>query len=212
MNKLFCPPSAGLGLLIGLLVCSCLARAEEFSFKREAFAKFGYGRTSEDEGSLGSGPVFSGGLGFQLTPHWQLAAELHFQQNTLSRGAGQFFSEGDCLSFGASALYHFSGSRARPYLRIGLYFARFEGAKGFAPEDPGGPGGIPDPGWRREGKQNFLGPEFGAGIKIFVTKNVSVQPELRLFAGGSSGYDPSRDVIEPGLFLTSVSMGAGYHW
>ncbi len=202
----------GLLLLATVLISSTQAQSQNFFLKKELFGKFGYGNTAEDEGTLGSGAVFGGGVGFQISQRWQLAAEFHYQENTLFRGAGKFFSEGHSVAIGGSALYHFSDSHVQPYLRFGLSFARFDGAKGFAPQDEGYLDQPADPGWRREGKQDFLGPEFGAGMKIFVTKNISLRPELRLYAGGSGGYDPYKDPVEPGLFFSSAMMAVGYHW
>jgi hypothetical protein len=41
---------------------------------------------------------------------------------------------------------------------------------------------------------------------------MSLRPEVRLFVGHNGRYDPARDVIEPGLYLTSLVVAVGYHW
>lgn len=199
-------------LAVCVFVSSEEPHAQDLPFKKGLFAKFGYGTTGEDEGSLGNGILLGGGVGFQVTQRWEVAFEVDLQKNELSRGPGQFFSEGHSLSVGGSALYHLSRTRVQPFLRIGISYTCFNGSKGFAPDDPARSTDPPDPGWRREGAQNFLGPEFGAGLKIFATDRICVRPEFRFLAGGSGGYDPSTDVIEPGLFLTSVTIGVGYQW
>lgn len=179
-------------------------RAQEFEFKGEIFGKIVGGWTAEDEGGLGRGFVFGGGVGYMLSNRWEIAAEIQNQRNRLERGPGEFFHEGQSLKTGGNFQYHFSKSRLQPCPLLGLSYARFDGAKGFRAYDE-------NPEIRTEGKQNFFGVDLGFGCKIFVSEHVSINPEARLYLGGSGSYEPGRDPVEPGLILTSFNMGLGYH-
>ncbi len=75
------------------------------------------------------------------------------------------------------------------------------------------PGFPPEPGSSRTGSQNFAGPDFGVGVRIFVTKKISICPEARFAAHhGMHDYDFTRDILEPGLWVASFTIGVGYHW
>jgi hypothetical protein len=192
-------------LIMGLFMCAEKAGAQGNRYKGEIYGKIGYGWTSEDEGSLGNGVIFGGGVGFMLSNRWELALDIHSQDNERDGGPGRFFHEGRSVTVGGNFLYHFSKSRAQPYLRLGLAYAHFDGVKGFRADEL-------YPETRIEGTQSFWGPDLGFGLKAFVTRHITIRPEVRLFIGGSGEYEPLRDPIEPGLFLTSFAVGIGYHW
>ena len=140
-----------------------------------------------------------------LSDRWEVVVEVQSQQNSLDHGPGSFFHEGQLLTIGGNFQYHFSKSRLQPYLRLGLNYARFDGARGFRADDN-------NPETRVEGKQGFWRPDLGFGCKIFVSEHVSIEPEARLYLGGLPKYDPAWDPVNPNLVRTEFNIGLGYHW
>jgi hypothetical protein len=109
--------------------------------------------------------------------------------------------------------YHFlPESKAQPYLRLGLSYGHYDGR--FVRKAVTPPPGFPaTPESVRSGKQDFVGPDIGVGVKIFTSKQISIRPEFRFAAlQGLHRYDPARDIIEQPLFAGWFSIGIGYHW
>ena len=192
-------------MLMGFIPSGEELRAQDFLFKGEVFGKIGAAWPNDVMDGLGRGFVFGGGAGCMISDRWEIVAEVQSQRNDLELGPGRFFYEGELLTIGGNFQYHFSKSRLQPYLRLGLNYARFEGARGFRADDN-------NPETVTAGKQAFWRPDVGFGCIIFVSKHVSIKPEARLYLGGLPDYDPSWDPVNPGLFRTEFGIGIGYHW
>jgi hypothetical protein len=198
--------------LLSLAIVDCnSARAQSAEYKGEVFAKVGYGSLGDDEGSRGRGVVAGGGVGYRLTPHWGL--EFEASRNSGRRETSSFEMDGYALLVGGGVNYRFLPDRKfQPYLRLGLNYGHYDGkfvSKAIIP-----PSGFPTiPESVRSGKQNFLGPDFGLGFKIFTSERISIRPEFRFAAlQGVHNYDPARDILEQPLFAGWFSIGIGYHW
>jgi hypothetical protein len=178
--------------------------AQNPSYKGEVYGNIGYGLLSDDEGSRGRDVVFGGGIGYRFSRRWGLAIEA--SRNGHYRETASFAMDGYAALVGGALQYHLlAESKAQPYLRFGLSYARYEGRFILKPPTPPGSG--------INGTQSFIGPDFGAGVKIFATERISVRPEFRVAPlRGLRGYAPHRDVVEPPLFATWFSVGIGYHW
>jgi hypothetical protein len=121
--------------------------------------------------------------------------------------------DGYALLVGGSMNYHFlPGTKAQPYLRLGLSYGRYDGK--FIGKAIIAPPGFPTtPETVRSGRQNFLGPDFGVGVKIFASRRISIRPEFRVAAlKGVHSFDPARDILEQPLFAGWFSIGVGSHW
>lgn len=192
-------------LVIGFTMDGEELRAQDFAFKGELFGKIGGAWPNDVVDVIGRGFVFGGGAGYMLNDHWEFVVEVQSQRNSRDLGPGAYFYEGQLQTIGGNFLYHFSRSRLQPYLRAGLNYARFDGARGFRADNN-------DPETRIEGKQSFFRPDLGFGCKFFFSKHVSIKPEVRLYLGGLPSYDPSWDPVDPGLVRTEFNLGIGYHW
>src|SRR5689334_8930298 len=88
--------------------------------KAEVFGLIGYGKTSDDEGSLGGGLNGGGGIGYRLTRRFGVEAEVNAFRS--KRGFGQpippFQHSGAHLM--GNALVHFGPRRAQFYLLGGV--------------------------------------------------------------------------------------------
>ncbi|MCI0337472.1 MAG: porin family protein [Acidobacteria bacterium] len=210
MNKSdFCLRVVFLLLLIVMLAVAGFAQNE--SYKREVYGNIGYGMLGDDEGSHGRDLMFGGGFGYRLSRRWGLAIEA--SRNGNHRETAEFVMDGYAALVGGALQYHLLAERkTQPYLRFGLSYARYDGR--FIPNPSTPPSGFSvQPGSGKSGAQNFIGPDFGIGAKIFVTKSVSIRPEFRVAPlRGLGGYEPFRHVLEPPLFASWFSVGIGYHW
>jgi hypothetical protein len=210
MNKSdYCLSAFLLFLLAVTMPVPGLAQGEPY--KGEVFGNVGYNLLGDDEGSRGDGVSFGGGIGYRFSRRWGLVFEA--SRNGHHRETSEFEMDGYAALVGGALQYHLlAESKAQPYLRFGLSYARYEGRFVWKPVTP--PPGFPaQPGSISSTSQNFLGPDLGVGVKVFVTPSVSIRPEFRLAAlSGLRDYNPFRDVIEPPLFSTGFSVGIGYHW
>jgi hypothetical protein len=197
-----------LPLVITLYTPVC---AQSGEYKGEVFAKAGYGSLGDDEGGRGRGLVAGGGLGYRLTPRW--GAEFEVTRNAARRETSSFVMDGYALLVGGGVNYHFlPEAKAQPYLRLGLSYGHYDGK--FISKAITAPPGFPGtPETVRSGKQNFIGPDFGVGVKIFASERISIRPEFRFAAlKGAHSFDPARDILEQPLFAGWFSIGVGYHW
>ena len=170
--------------------------AQEYDSKGEAFINFGRGVTYDDEGSLGSGFNVGGGIGYHLTRKLKIEAEVNripFERE-FSSGVR---TEGTSVFVNANAVYHFSDSRARPYVIGGVGLLHYKNRSDFSAETP------PD-----RSTSNGFAYNFGGGIKGYLTKKLSIRPEVRLYSGNLNRLVRT----EPPLRILQVSVGFGYNW
>jgi hypothetical protein len=160
--------------------------------KREVFGTIGIGKTYDDEGSLGSGLNGSGGFGYRLTRRLGVEAEVNAFRTTREFGS-QFppFRASGLHVMGNGVLYLNRG-KAQAYLLFGAGLAHARVQSNFA--------GFHTP------AGNGLAVNLGFGVKAFVTQNISLRPEIRLY-GADTG-----NVIEAPFVDLRISMGVGYHW
>jgi Outer membrane protein beta-barrel domain len=188
-----------------------MASAQDPDYKREVYGHVGYGKLLDDETNLGNGLAVGGGFGYRITR--RLGVTLEVSRNGHRREESYIKIEGSALLIGGGLQYHFRAeSNAQPYFRVGLSFAHYNGTFTYPPS-PSFPGIPQRPGFEESGTQNFVGPEVGVGIKIFVNKKISIRPEARIaIHSGFHKYDPPRDILEPALWAPRFNIGIGYHW
>lgn len=170
-------------LLVVLLGLPLLAQQR----KADVFGMIGYGRTSDDEGSLGGGVNGGGGLGYRLTRRLGVEGEVNaFRSN---RDFGQpippFQHNG--VHVMGNALVHFGPSRTQFYLLGGVGVLHVKNV--------------------RSGQTGSgLNVGLGAGFRIFATERVYIRPDFRLFAGdGGNGAETPFGVLR-------AAVGLGYSW
>ena len=179
-------------LLWMILALAASAFGQEY-LKYEAFGTIGIGKTYDDEGSLGSGLNGSGGFGYRLARRFGVEAEVNAFRTTreFSSQFPPFRASGVHVT--GSGLLYLNRGRAQAYLLLGagLAHVRVKADFGGAPATPSGDG---------------LAVTFGFGVKAFITKNLSLRPEVRVYSADAG------NAIEAPFADLRVSMGVGYHW
>ena len=181
--------------LFALLIVSALPLfSQNYTRRGEVYGQIGAGVTYDDEGSIGNGIAGGGGVGFRFTRRlgveFDLNAFRHERNFSFGRltGSGQFFT--------GNLIYHFTKGRVQPFILAGAgglhsrLESPFSGTLVF-----------------RE-TTGFAG-DAGAGVKIFANERLSIRPEVRVYAGGSTPNFTSNDAFVSHL---RVSIGVGYHW
>lgn len=200
--------AAALVLIAGSIGLSLQAQAGPK--KKELFGKAGYGKLYEDEGGLGSGGNFGGGIGFRITERSQVNFEFSVHNNKRADDR-LFFSKGTTYMTGGSYQYHFAPGKVQPYIEVGGGWAHFDGMKGWRGyELPANEGSVPE--YTYEGKQDMWYWTVGGGIRFFLNESLSIRPEARWLTGGGGSYQPGKDVIEPPLMLFWGGASVGYHF
>jgi len=185
--------------------------AQDYQYKGEVYGNAGIGGMLDDETNLGQGLVVGGGFGYRFHRRWGVSFDV--SRNAHHRDFGtSLITDGHAVLIGGSAQFFFRpDTSAQPYLRFGVNYARYQGSFTYKPFTP--PFGAPVPGSIETGSQNFFGPDVGFGVRFFVTKKISIRPEVRFAAhNGLRNYDFARDILEPGLWVGSFTVGVGYHW
>jgi hypothetical protein len=130
---------------------------------------FGGGRTWDDEGSLGAGPVVGGRVQWRLFGTTSVEASVDALSH--DRRGGFFEAEGRTLFLGATLLHRFIGDesmRAQFYVLGGLHVAKHSGSTTFDVVRRGH--ASADPGYH-----------FGGGVAIRVGERVELGPEARFY-------------------------------
>jgi opacity protein-like surface antigen len=184
--------------VICLLVVAPAAFAQDFTPKGELFGSFGGGKAFDDEGDIGSGFDFGGGIGYRLTPRFAIEGAVNSIRHKREFGNGVVF-EGTGTFVSANALYYFSTQKVQPYVIGGGGFVNHQNRSRF-PED------LAQPKVSANGKA----VNFGAGARIFLNKYISLRPEFRIFVG----YPDSSRLrsIEAPFSVLRGSIGVSYHW
>jgi hypothetical protein len=171
-----------------LMVGPLLAYGQDFAYKGGAYGGLGYGRFYDDEGSLGSGLTYR--VGAEWRPWRRVGFEAELFGIRFNRG-DLFHVEGNTQFVLANATYYFSRSRVQPYVKGGIGAYRTNYTYSW-PITMG-------PVYRAS--DNGLAVNFGAGVRIFVNRRWSVNPDFRLT--GCKGYYS---------LFGYFSMSAAYHW
>ncbi len=160
--------------------------------KTEVFGAIGPGWITDNSGALGKGLNGGGGIGFRVSPKLGLEAEVNAYRQERQFGAqfSRYSSRGAFMV--ANALRYWGRGRVQCYLIGGGGMLYYRNAA-----DSGGAPGRSGISWAID---------MGAGAKIFVRKNLSIRPDLRIFGGSGGG------AIDGPFSSTRLSMGAGYHW
>jgi hypothetical protein len=179
------------GFIALLLAAGCLTAADPP--RRDVFGFVGYGKTYDDEGSLGAGLNGGGGFGYRLTRRFGVQGDVNLFRTRREFGAGYpDYTAHGALVMG-NGLLHFSSSAVQPYLLFGAGLLNYTNDVDF--------GGAPV---NRSGTGFAL--DVGFGVKAFLRPNLSLRPEVRIYAGGagSAVERPFSDLL--------FSIGVGYHW
>ena len=192
---------------MALMVIACFIGTvgAQDTHRYNVYGKAGYGSTSEDEGPLGNGALWGIGFAARAGRSWELGIEIDRQRNNRPGEPGTFFHQGHTTTAAGIARHFWRDAGVRPYVCLGLAYAQMTADRGFNAS-------AFDPGFRRTGTQHFWGPDLGVGLKIPVGSRLSLQPEARLFWGGSGNYDPFDDIVEPPLILGSFAAVLSYRW
>ena len=178
-----------------LFLLALVASAQTPATRGEVFGSLGGGKAFDDEGGLGGGLDVGGGAGFRITPRFAIEGQVNRIHHRRDFSSGVRF-EGIALFTTASLVYHFSESKAQPYVLAGLGVVNFENRSRF-PED----GPLP------ERKSTGFATNFGGGAKLFLNRRVSLRPEFRLFFGDTAGSG-----VEPRYCVLRGSVAISYHW
>ena len=106
----------------------------------------------------------------------------------------------DVVILSGSAVYHFSSSKVQPYVLGGLGVLR--GQRTVVVLIGSGPDFFEEE--RYQENWNKVGIEFGGGIKVALTPNLSLRPEFRLL-DTTAGEGPN-------LGVPQLILGVSYHW
>ena len=125
----------------------------------------GFGRTWDDEGSLGAGWLVGGAVERVIFGTTRIAGSVELL--THDRDSGYFLSNGRTVIAGASLVHRFGRNRAQPYLSGGLTVGRHTGTNTFSSET-------------RELNVTNAGFGAGFGIAFRAGQRWEISPELRM--------------------------------
>ncbi len=179
---------AAFGLCILLLItCPSAAWGQDYVPKGSIFGGVGFGRFYDDEGSLGSGWTVRAGA--EWRPFHRFGFEGEYLGIRFHR-TDAFKVDGNThWAFGNVAFY-FSRSRIQPYVKGGIGYQRTEYTYSWP--------GIPVPEFHKS--RSNVAANSGAGIRFFVNRHWSINPEIRLVGGGQY------------IATNYFSISTGYHW
>jgi hypothetical protein len=153
----------------GFLVLVCLstdARAQTLESRGTVAGIVGAGRTWDDEGGLGAGPVVGGRVDWRV--FGQTSIEASIDSLSHDRSGGFFEAEGRTTFLGVSVVQRFGTGAVRPYLLGGLHRASHSGSTTF--DDV-----------RIERDSTDFGYHFGGGIAIELGERFELGPEARFY-------------------------------
>jgi opacity protein-like surface antigen len=191
-----------------LLWFTATGAAQDYAYRTEVFGSLGWGHFADSEGSLGNGANFGGGVGIRLSRRLGLEFDLSQARHARETSGGGLRFEGTGTYFTGNLIYRFSQSRLQPYLFFGAGVMHYDGSirsREFL--DPFDPSIFRDT--ITEGSGNGFAWNVGFGLKTFLTRNLSLRPEVRFFAGRPP-FGPG--IPEPPLMVARASLALGYHW
>jgi opacity protein-like surface antigen len=182
-------------IFLSLLLIAPTVCAQNYTPRGEIFGSVGGGKAYDDEGSIGKGVDFGGGIGYRLTPRFGIEGQVNRISYNRDLPLSARF-EGTAVFTTANVLYHFTTSKAQPYVIGGLGFVHHENRARFAEEST-----------TFIRSTNGIATNFGAGVKIFLSKKFSLRPEFRVFIADTKGSG-----VEPPFSVWRGSIGFSYHW
>ena len=152
---------------------------------------FGIGALSQlwdDEGSLGRGGVFGGGVGYRLSDRIGVEVQVLRQSHERKFDSAVVFQATSTLLSGR-LLYHFRDGRVRPYLGGSLGAFQYDRNSEFPVFQPG-PGGFPiQVGAERfhsSGRELTCGAAFG--VTVLSGERLFIRPEVVLHISNPSNF------------------------
>jgi len=161
----------------------------------EVFGSAGWGTWWDDEGATVGGVAAGGGIGRRLLPQFALEGEvIAFRGSRRYSGPAPVYRSRGVLATGNGLLYVFRGERTQVFVLLGAGVTHSTAETSFGD-------------YRSSRSGSGFVANAGAGVKLFIRRNVSLRPEVRL-AGCTAGSS----LIEPFSAELRFSLGLGYHW
>jgi opacity protein-like surface antigen len=163
--------------------------AQDFSYRGSVFGGAGYGNFLDDEGSIGTGPTYRSGAEWRVLPRLALRGEfigMHHSRNDYFR------VRGNAEHVLGKVAFYFSRSKVQPYITAGLGLQHVAYSYSWP--------AAPQLGVHRVAKTD-LAAAFGLGMKLFVSRHWSLDPEFTAITGRGA-Y----------TMANYISMKAAYHW
>jgi opacity protein-like surface antigen len=184
-------------IIIAFLLFVPASLAQSDAPRGEVFGSIGGGKVYDDEGKIGSGVDFGGGVGYRITPKFGIEGQVNAINFKREFFSGVRF-EGTAVFTTVNVLYHFSKSKVQPYVLAGYGVSHHRNRSQF----PGEPN-LP------QQTATGLAQNYGAGVKIYLSKTISLRPEVGVFIGSNEGIGTG---IEPPISVGRASIAFTYHW
>lgn len=152
--------------VMALAVLSGNAQAQSVETRGTASAVGGGGRTWDDEGGLGTGPVLGGRVDWRVFGNTSLEASIDALSH--DRSGGFFEAQGRTLFIGVSLVKRFGSAAAQPYVLGGYHVAKHSGSTTFD-------------GMRTDRDSTGHGFHFGGGVAIRIGDRFELGPEARFY-------------------------------
>ncbi len=181
-------------LLIPLFffLASGVAFGQEPQRRAEIFAGAGLSRVGGDEGSLGNGACFVGGIGFRVAARTSVEIDVIRAQHERDIAGGPL--SGTATGVFGDVLYHFAEGRTQFFVMGSAGLLSSRTTHTYSPS-----GGPPET-FRSEDTNFAWGG--GVGAKIFLKPQLSLRPQFRIVFSETTGV----------MGLTATSVAVGYHW
>ena len=173
--------------LVALSTFPATASAQPADPRSTVSAVGGFGKTFDDEGSLGSGWLVGGAI--DRVVFGRTRAEVSFEVLTHDRDSGYFQSRGRTMIAGLSLVRRFGSGGGQPYLFAGLTAGHHSGTNVFD--------GSPV-----HRSNADAGIRFGAGVAIRAGQRLEVSPEFRI-----NGFFIDNDADPATLFSFGIRFG-----
>lgn len=152
--------------ILAFVLCCIPVVAHAQSESRASLSVIGgFGKTLDDEGSLGRGWLIGGAVDRVI--FGRTRAEVSLELLTHDRDAGYFQSHGRTIIGGVSLVRRFGSGGTQPYLFAGLTAGHHSGTNTFS--------GTPV-----ERSNSDAGLRFGFGVAIRAGRRYEVTPEIRM--------------------------------
>ena len=209
MKKLAVLPNISVVLFLLLATPTPPLFAQPIAAPRvDAAVGFGYAKTWDDEGSIGTGSSVDGSLAVRVTPRIALGVRLERLHHFREAAYGAIIFEGDSTLAAGEAQFRFGTGTVQPIVRAGYGLLDYSGSTTTGP--PQNPPFIdlrtePIPTVRtpHSGRAGVL--TAGADVDVFVSRHISIRPAAT-FNLTQSGDDSMPWMIWRG------GVGIALHW